>query len=215
MRKATLTRLHVAGVAVFAVVVAACAVAQQGQVTQGTPDAKPQASPEISPQTKQVKKDVPYVPTPQNVVDEMLRLANVTKDDVVYDLGCGDGRLVITAVKKYGASRGFGVDIDPERIAESNANAKAAGVTDRVTFAVQDLFQTDLKDATVVTLYLLPEVNLRLRPKLLSELRPGTRVVSHSFDMGDWKPEKTITVQPGGQRLLLWTIPAKTAQSTP
>lgn len=215
MRKATLTRLHVAGVAVFAAVVAACAVAQQGQVTQGTPDAKQQASPQVSPQTKQVKKDVPYVPTPQNVVDEMLRLANVTKDDVVYDLGCGDGRLVITAVKKYGASRGFGVDIDPERIAESNANAKAAGVTDRVTFAVQDLFQTDLKDATVVTLYLLPEVNLRLRPKLLSELRPGTRVVSHSFDMGDWKPEKTITVQPGGQRLLLWTIPAKTAQSTP
>ncbi len=207
MRKVTLSRLHVAGVAVFAAIVAACgASAQRGEVTQA-PAAKQQASP--------VKRDVPYVPTPQNVVDEMLTLANVTKDDVVYDLGCGDGRLVITAVKKFGARRGFGVDIDPQRIEESNANAKAAGVTDRATFAVQDLFQTDFKDATVVTLYLLPEVNLRLRPKLLSDLKPGTRVVSHSFDMGDWKPEKTITVQPGGQRLYLWTIPAKTSQSTP
>ena len=212
MRKATLPRLRAIGVAVFATVVAACAVAQQ----QSSPEVQQQATPAASPQTKkEVKKDVPYVPTPQNVVDEMLTLANVTKDDVVYDLGSGDGRLVITAVKKFGAKRGFGVDIDPERVAEGNANAKAAGVTDRVTFAVQDLFQTDLKDATVVTLYLLPEVNLKLRPKLLSELRPGTRVVSHSFDMGDWKAEKTVTVQPGGQRLYFWTIPAKTTQSTP
>ena len=210
MRKTTL-----AGLAIFATVVAACATAQQGQVIQGTPAAQQQASPEVSPQTKQVKKDVPYVPTPQNVVDEMLTLANVTKDDVVYDLGSGDGRLVITAVKKYGAKRGFGVDIDPERITESNANAKTAGVTDRVTFAIQDLFQTDFKDATVVTLYLLPEVNLRLRPKLMSDLRPGARVVSHSFDMGDWKPDKTVTVQPGGQKIFLWTIPAKTTPSTP
>lgn len=207
MRKATL-----AGLASFAILVAACATAQQGQVVQGTPGGQQQASPEVSPQTKPVKKDVPYVPTPQNVVDEMLTLANVTKDDVVYDLGSGDGRLVITAVKKFGAKRGFGVDIDPERIAESNANAKAAGVTDRVTFAIQDLFETDFKDATVVTLYLLPQVNLKLRPKLMSDLRPGTRVVSHSFDMGDWKPDKTVTVQPGGQRLFLWTIPAKSAQ---
>jgi SAM-dependent methyltransferase len=212
MRKVTLSRLQVAGVAVFAAIVAACgASAQRSEVTQDAQAAKQQAS----PQTKEVKRDVPYVPTPQNVVDEMLTLANVTKDDVVYDLGCGDGRLVITAVKKFGARRAFGVDIDPQRIEESNANAKAAGVTDRVSFAVQDLFQTDFKDATVVTLYLLPEVNLRLRPKLLSDLKPGTRVVSHSFDMGDWKPEKTITVQPGGQRLYLWTIPAKTSQSTP
>ncbi|HEU4509025.1 MAG TPA: class I SAM-dependent methyltransferase [Pyrinomonadaceae bacterium] len=210
MRKVTLPRLHVAGVAVLAAIVAACgASAQRSEVAQNT-TAKQQASPE-----KPVKRDVPYVPTPQNVVDAMLTLANVGKDDVVYDLGCGDGRLVITAVKKFGASRGFGVDIDPQRIAESNENAKAAGVTDRVTFAVQDLFQTDFKDATVVTLYLLPEVNLRLRPKLLSDLRPGTRVVSHSFDMGDWKPDKTITVQGGGQRLYLWTIPAKNTQSTP
>ena len=215
MRKATLPRLHVTTLVLFAAVVAACAAAQKAEVRQDAPQVNQQVTPEPTKQTKPVKKDVPYVPTPQNVVDEMLRLANVTKDDVVYDLGCGDGRLVITAVKQFGAKRGFGVDIDPDRIAESNANAKAAGVTDRVQFAVQDLFQTDLKDATVVTLYLLPEVNLRLRPKLLSELRPGTRVVSHSFDMGDWAPQKTITVQPGGQRLFLWTIPAKTTQSTP
>ena len=215
MRKATMLRLRVTSVAVFAAtVVAACVAAQQGQVRQSAQEVKPQVTPEVRQQTQEIKKDVPYVPTPQNVVDEMLKLANVTKDDVVYDLGCGDGRLVITAVQKFGARRGFGVDIDPQRIAESNANAKTAGVTDRVKFAVQDLFQTDLKDATVVTLYLLPEVNLKLRPKLMSELRPGTRVVSHSFDMGDWKPEKTLTVTPGGQRLYLWTIPAKTTQST-
>lgn len=215
MRKARLPRLRVTGVAVFVAIVAACAVAPKGQVRQGSPEPNQQASPKVTQQTKEVRKDVPYVPTPQNVVDEMLKLAKVTKDDVVYDLGCGDGRLVITAVKKFNAKRGFGVDIDPQRITESNANAKAAGVADRVEFAVQDLFQTDLRDATVVTLYLLPEVNLRLRPKLLSELRPGTRVVSHSFDMGDWTPEKTITVQPGGQILHLWTIPAKAPQSTP
>lgn len=208
MRKATLPRLCVVSVAVFVTIAAACAAAQQSEVKQ-------QDIPAPTPQPTQVRKDVPYVPTPQNVVDEMLTLANVTKDDVVYDLGSGDGRLVITAVKKFGAKRGFGVDIDPQRVAESNANAKAAGVTDRVQFAAQDLFQTDLKDATVVTLYLLPAVNLRLRPKLLSELRPGTRVVSHAFDMGDWAPQKTVTVQPGGQRLMLWTIPAKTTQATP
>lgn len=215
MRKATLPWLCVVSVTVLGAVVAACAAAQQGEVQQQIPPVTSQQSPEITKQPTQVKKDVPYVPTPQNVVDEMLKLANVTKDDVVYDLGSGDGRLVITAVKKFGARRGFGVDIDPDRVAESNVNAKTAGVTDRVQFAAQDLFQTDLKDATVVTLYLLPAVNLRLRPKLLSELRPGTRVVSHAFDMGDWTPQKTVTVQPGGQRLMLWTIPAKTAQPAP
>ena len=210
MRKATLARLHIGGVAVLAIIVAACAAAQNAEVKQGTQ----QATPTATQTPKEVKKDVPYVPTPPNVVDEMLTLAGVKKNDVLYDLGCGDGRLVITAVSKYGAKRGFGVDIDPQRIAESNANAKTAGVTDRVSFAVQDLFQTDLSEASVVTLYLLPAVNLRLRPKLLSELKPGTRVVSHSFDMGDWKPDKTVTVKPGGQILYLWTIPAKGAQPT-
>ena len=212
MRKATLPRLCVMSVAAVVAVVAACATAQQSGVKQQTTPTVSQQTPEVKPT---VKRDVPYVPTPQNVVDEMLTLANVTKNDVVYDLGSGDGRLVITAVKKFGAKRGFGVDIDPERIAESNANAKEAGVTDRVKFAAQDLFQTDFKDATVVTLYLLPEVNLKLRPKLLSDLRPGTRVVSHAFDMGDWIPEKTVTVQPGGQKIMLWTIPAKGTAATP
>jgi SAM-dependent methyltransferase len=212
MPKATAHRLHIVGVAVLAFIVAACAAAQNAEVRKQDPQP---ATPAPTQPPTAVKKDVPYVPTPQNVVDEMLTLANVSKNDVVYDLGCGDGRLVITAVKKFGAKRGFGVDIDPQRIAESNENAKTAGVTDRVSFAVQDLFQTDLKDASVVTLYLLPAVNLKLRPKLLSDLKPGTRVVSHSFDMGDWKPDKTIVVQPGGQILHLWTIPAKAAQSAP
>ena len=215
MRIATVLRLRVTAIAACAVIVAACAAAQNAEVRQQTAQQQQATPAQTQEQPKEVKKDVPYVPTPQNVVDEMLTLANVSKNDVVYDLGCGDGRLVITAVKKFGAKRGFGVDIDPQRIAESNENAKTAGVTDRVSFAVQDLFQTDMKDASVVTLYLLPAVNLKLRPKLLSELKPGTRVVSHSFDMGDWKPDKTITVQPGGQILHLWTIPAKSAQNAP
>ena len=160
----------------------------------------------VSGQQSQNKKEVPYVPTPQPVVDEMLRLAAVTKNDVIYDLGSGDGRIVITAAKKYGA-RGVGVDIDPERVKEANANAVTAGVTDRVKFLQQDLFETDLKDASVVTLYLLPAVNLRLRPKLLSELKPGTRVVSHSFDMGDWKPDKTVEIN--GSKIYYWVIPDK------
>lgn len=154
---------------------------------------------------EQKKLDVPYVPTPQSVVDEMLNLAAVTKDDVVYDLGCGDGRIVITAAKKYGA-RGVGVDIDPERIKEANANAKQAGVSDRVKFIEQDLFLTDFKEASVVTLYLLPEINLRLRPKLLRELKPGTRVVSHAFDMGDWKPDKTVSADEE-RTIYFWIIP--------
>lgn len=148
--------------------------------------------------------DVPYVPTPQNVVDEMLKLAKVTKNDVVYDLGSGDGRIVITAAKQYGA-RGVGIDISEDRVNEANANAQEAGVTDRVKFFQQDLFETDLKEATVVTLYLLPEVNLRLRPKLLRELKSGTRIVSHSFDMGDWKPDKHVDVD--GRSIYFWVVP--------
>ncbi|HKO96465.1 MAG TPA: class I SAM-dependent methyltransferase [Pyrinomonadaceae bacterium] len=149
-------------------------------------------------------KDVPYVPTPQVVVDKMLEVAAVTKGDVVYDLGSGDGRIVITAAKKYGV-RGVGVDIDPERVQEANANAVLAGVADRVKFLEQDLFKTDLKEASVVTLYLLPEVNLRLRPKLWKELKPGTRVVSHAFNMGDWKPDQTLQVE--GRTIYYWVIP--------
>lgn len=152
--------------------------------------------------------DVIFVPTPQEVVDQMLKLANVHKGDVVYDLGCGDGRLVITAAKRYGV-RGVGIDINPERIKESQDNAKQAGVTNLVSFRNEDLFEADIKEASVVTLYLLQSLNVKLRPKLWRELKPGTRIVSHSFDMGDWKPEKEIDVD--GRRVYFWTIPANAA----
>ncbi len=154
-------------------------------------------------QTQGRRPDVPYVPTPEEVVDEMLKLANVSKSDVVYDLGCGDGRIVIAAAKL--GARAVGVDIDSERIAESRENAKKAGVADRVKFIEGDLFETDIREATVVMLYLLPEVNLRLRPKLLRDLKPGTRVVSHNYGMGDWEPEKTLDI--GNHILYYWTIP--------
>jgi ribosomal protein L11 methylase PrmA len=148
--------------------------------------------------------DVIFVPTPEEVVEAMLNVAKVTKNDVVYDLGCGDGRIVIMAAQKYGA-RGIGIDLDPQRIEEANANAKKAGVADRVKFMQADLFTTDISEATVVTLYLLPSLNVKLMPKLMKELRPGTRVVSHAFDMGDWKPEETLEVD--GRRVYYWTIP--------
>ncbi len=153
--------------------------------------------------------DVQYVPTPNNVVAQMLRLTEVTKKDVVYDLGCGDGRLVITAAKRFGA-RGVGIDIDPQRISESRVNARKAGVTDRVQFLQQDLFEADIREATVVTLYLLPKLNIQLRPKLLRDLRPGTRVVSHDFDMGEWQPDQTVQVKgPSRQHsVYYWVIPA-------
>ena len=156
-------------------------------------------------QEKRTSFDVPYVPTPQPVVDGLLKLAKVTASDVVYDLGCGDGRIVITAAKEYGAT-GVGVDIDPQRIKEANANAKKAGVTDKVKFVKGDIFKTDFSNATVVTLYLLPEINLRLRPMLLKQLKPGTRIVSHVFNMGDWKPEQTIFVN--ASSIHIWTVPA-------
>jgi SAM-dependent methyltransferase len=149
--------------------------------------------------------DVPFVPTPEDVVTGMLKTAGVKKDDVLYDLGCGDGRIVIAAAQKFG-TRGVGIDINPVRIKEARENAEKAGVADRVKFIEQDLFDANIADATVVTLYLLPSVNLKLRPKLLRDLKPGTRVVSHSFDMGDWKPDKEMDVS--GQRIYYWVIPA-------
>jgi SAM-dependent methyltransferase len=155
------------------------------------------------------KPDVEYVPTPHPVVAEMLRLVAVKSTDVIYDLGCGDGRVVITAAKRYGA-RGVGIDIDPKRIKESRANAQQAGVAKRVKFLQQDLFETDIREATVVALYLLPELNRKLRPKLLSDLRPGTRIVSHDFDMGDWHPDQIVYV-PGStyeHTVYYWVIPA-------
>ena len=147
--------------------------------------------------------DVPYVPTPPKVVDAMLRMARVTASDVVYDLGCGDGRIVIMAAKKYGA-RGVGVDLDPRRIAEANANAKMERVTGKVTFRVEDVFETDFHDATVVTLYMLPSVNEKLMPKIKA-LKPGTRVVTHAFTFGDeWPYERKEDVD--GKTIYFWTV---------
>src|SRR5687767_2220420 len=148
--------------------------------------------------------DVIFVPTPQEVVDAMLKLAKVGPNDVVYDLGSGDGRIPITAAKTYGA-RGVGIDIDPQRIREANENLKTAGVGDKVRFLNQDLFTTNISEATVVTLYLLPSLNLKVMPKLNSELKPGTRIVSHAFDMGDIKPQQTMNVN--GRTIYLWTVP--------
>src|SRR5690606_20870428 len=146
-------------------------------------------------------QDVHYVPTRQAVVDAMLELANVTKNDVVYDLGCGDGRIVVTAAKKYGAT-GKGIDIDPQRIKEANENAQSNGVTDKVKFEQANLFESDVSEASVVTLYLLNSLNMKLRPILLEQLKPGTRIVSHAFNMGDWEPDKTIQVD--GSTIHLW-----------
>jgi len=158
--------------------------------------------------------DVPYVPTTEEAVQAMLKLADVKKGDVVYDLGCGDGRIVVAAAKDFGA-RGVGIDIDPNRIAEAKDNAKKAGVESQVRFLEGDLFQADIREATVVTLFLLTSVNEKLRPKLLAELRPGTRIVSNTFEMGDWKPEKEVTVGNPEEisflshKLFLWTVPAR------
>lgn len=161
------------------------------------------------------KPDVPYVPTTDLAVTAMLKLADVKKGDVVYDLGCGDGRIVIAAAKQMGA-RGVGIDINPERISEAKENARKAGVEKLVRFEENDLFQADIRAASVVTLFLLPEINLKLRPKLLRDLKPGTRIVSNTFDMGDWKPDKESTVGdpadpdfPFSHTLLLWTVPAR------
>lgn len=149
--------------------------------------------------------DVHFVPTPHEVVAAMLKVAKVGSKDVLYDLGSGDGRIVITAAKKYG-TRGTGIDIDSIRIAESRRGALKAGVTGKVQFRQADLFETDLRDASVVTLYLLPTLNVRLRPKLYKELKPGSRVVSHAFDMGTWKPDSTLTVSTNA--VFYWIVPA-------
>ena len=157
-------------------------------------------------QTPTRRPDVIYVPTPEEVVEAMLQVAKVTKNDVVYDLGTGDGRIPVTAAKKYGA-RGVGIDIDPQRIKDANENVAKNGVGDRVKIIQGDLFETDISEATVVTLYLLPSLNQKLLPKLNKELKPGTRIVSHAFDMGDKKPEQELDVN--GRKVYLWTIPIK------
>jgi ribosomal protein L11 methylase PrmA len=161
----------------------------------------------ISTQEKKFREpDVLYEPSPQHIVELMLKLANVHKGDVVYDLGCGDGRIVIMAAKLFGAT-GVGIDIDPIRIEESLQIASNAGVMDCVTFRNEDLFEADIQEATVVTLFLSRSANLKLRPKLLMELKPDTRVVSYYWNMADWKPDKQI--ESDGDPIYLWTIPAK------
>jgi len=152
--------------------------------------------------------DVIFVPTPQEVVDAMLKLAKVGPNDVVYDLGSGDGRIPITAAKTYGA-RGVGIDIDPQRIREATENLKQAGVGDKVKFLNQDLFTTPIGEATVVTMYLLPTLNVKVLPKLNAELKPGTRVVSHAFDIEGYPPQQTINVN--GRTVYMWTVPIKKA----
>lgn len=159
-------------------------------------------------QTKKPSKqpDVIFVPTPQDVVEDMLRLANARKGDVLFDLGSGDGRIPITAAKKYGV-RGVGIDIDPERIREATDNARREGVSNLVQFRQEDLFAADFSEATIVTLYLLPDLNVKLRPRLMEQLKPGTRILSHQFDMGTWKPEKKL--ESNGRVIYFWTIPKK------
>ena len=154
--------------------------------------------------------DVIFVPTPQEVVEDMLRLANVRQGDVLYDLGSGDGRIPVTAAKLYGV-RAVGIDIDPERIREAQENARRNGVDKLVQFRMDDLFEADFRDATIITLYLLPDLNLKLRPRLLRELKPGTRIVSHQFEMGNWKPEKTVELN--GRIIYFWTIPPRAQQT--
>jgi precorrin-6B methylase 2 len=163
---------------------------------------------EQQPSGKQLRSpDVVFVPTPNEAVEAMLKVAKVGKSDVVYDLGSGDGRIPIMAVQKFSAARAVGIDINPDRIREAETNLKAAGVGDRVRFLNEDLFQANISDATVVTLYLLPSLNVKLLPKLLADLKPGTRIVSHAFDMGSWKPQQTLNA--GGSTVYFWTIPAR------
>jgi ribosomal protein L11 methylase PrmA len=172
------------------------------------------AVPAFSPAQPQPRKpsqqpDVIFVPTPHEVVDDMLRLANVKKGDILYDLGSGDGRIAIAAAKKYGV-KAVGIDIDPDRIREATENARKAGVTNLVEFRQEDLFKADFREATVVTLYLLPDLNVKLRPRLWEDLKPGTRIVSHQFDMGTWKPDKRL--ESNGRVVYFWTIPEKKKQ---
>jgi SAM-dependent methyltransferase len=184
----------------LAIVVGAFAIAAAGGCQQASTPAR----------TASRAPDVPFEPTPHHVVAEMLELAQVGADDLVYDLGCGDGRIVIAAVKQFGA-RGVCVDIDPQRIIESRENAQRAGVAERIRFLDQDLFETEIRDATVVMLFLWPSVNLKLRPKLLRELRPGTRVVSYIHSMGDWPPLESRNVEGarGPRKVFLWVVPAR------
>ncbi len=193
---------------------AGCRTSDQSTRRAAQPSPPAVATPTLSTTNVKIGKDplldVPYVPTPTKVVAKMLEMAKVDNNDLLYDLGSGDGRIVITAAQKYGA-RGVGYDLNPQRIQESNDNARGAGVTDRVRFTQQDLFKADLSGATVVTLYLLPDVNLKLRPKLLRELKAGTRVVSHNYPMGDWEEEEIVELEVEGEKhyIYSWIVPSR------
>ncbi|NWF84134.1 MAG: methyltransferase domain-containing protein [Bryobacteraceae bacterium] len=185
----------------FLLAAALCAA----QLAAQSPASKPKRDP-----------DVPYVPTTEPAVQAMMKLGDVKKTDILYDLGCGDGRIVIAAAKL--GARAVGIDINPVRIAEARENAKKAGVEHLVRFEENDLFEADIHEATIVTLFLLPNINLKLKPKLMRDLKPGTRIVSNTFDMGDWKAEKETTLEDDNgddtylsHRFYLWTIPTKTA----
>jgi SAM-dependent methyltransferase len=207
------TWLHALALALSSSLLLACARGNESRV-EATKDPPKLELP--SRVTKgQRAPDVPYEPSPEHVVSEIIRLARLAPGDVLYDLGCGDGRIVIAAVEKPGV-RGVCVDIDPERIAESRENARRAKVEERITFLTQDLFETNIRDATVVTLFLWPKVNLKLRPKLLEELAPGTRVVSYMHDMGDWAPDETVPVHSGTRdtAVYLWVIPRTPARDS-
>lgn len=186
-------RKSVAAIAVPLALLAACA--------QTVPPA-----PSTAPPAQLREPDVIFVPTPYAVVDAMLDVANVGDGDVLYDLGSGDGRIPIAAAQKYRVARAVGIDINPRRVSEATENSRKAGVADRVRFINADLFESNFSDATVVTLYLLPTLNLKLLPKLMKELKPGTRLVSHAFDMGSWKPDRVLRID--GHSVYFWTIPA-------
>ncbi|WNG60567.1 methyltransferase domain-containing protein [Archangium gephyra] len=187
------------GVALFWGLGGAPAVGQEGDFISVPPNLGRSDLPERAP-------DVPYVPTPQPVVDAMLELADVKPGDVLYDLGSGDGRIVVTAAQRFGV-RGVGIDINPERVQEAEANARAAGVERLTDFRQEDIFKADFGEATVVTMYLLPSVNNRLKPKLLNDLKPGTRIVSHAFDIEGWEPERIIETD--GRTIYFWVVPEK------
>lgn len=202
----TLSRLMIAVVAIGVLAGGAADRGLSAQLTAPAPAPNQPSAPSAPSAPIPRLPDIFFLPTPDDVIAAMLKVARVGRRDVVYDLGCGDGRILIAAAKRFGA-RGVGIDIDPVRIAEARASAARAGVTTLVRFDTQDLFDTDLHDATVVMLYLVTSVNLRLRPKLLAELKPGTRVVSHAFGMGDWAPEQTLDV--GGRKVFYWTVPPR------
>lgn len=220
MLMSRVTRWIAAGVACVPILAGSASLTSSASpsIALAAADLPPQAAgavPGVAQATAQTaaptkRPDVIYVPTQPEVVDAMLKLAKVSKGDVVYDLGCGDGRIVVAAARDYGAT-GIGIDIDPVRIAEATANVKQNKVEGKVKILQQDLFETDFSKANVVTLYLLQTLNEKLKPKLLKELKPGSRVVSHAFSMGsDWPPEQTVEV--GGTTIYLWTIPNRSAK---